>query len=241
MSKFKIFTLVLFLVLSLSVSGVIVYGILTAEPATVTFDSNGGSKVENIDADVGDALELPENPTRDGYVFVGWLIDDNNYATDGMIINGNMNLKAVWIHLDHVYDNSCDNECNVEDCKALRDAGHVFDHACDTTCNVSGCGYTRKIEHVFDHDCDTMCNIKGCGYIRETVHVFDNECDSDCNVKGCGYICIPIHKFDSVCDTVCNVAGCGYTREVPHVYSSVCDTFILMCAIPYVITKSADA
>ena len=126
MSKFKIFTTVLFLVLALPVAGIIVYGALTAEPATVAFDSNGGSKVENIDADVGDTLELPENPTRAGYAFVGWLIENNNYATDGMTINGNMNLKAVWIHLDHVYDNSCDDQCNVADCDHTREAYHSY-------------------------------------------------------------------------------------------------------------------
>ena len=42
---------------------------------TLTFDSQGGSKVNPIVGDPGSVYVMPANPTRDGYVFVGWYLD----------------------------------------------------------------------------------------------------------------------------------------------------------------------
>lgn len=39
---------------------------------TITFDSNGGSKVDSQTLDCGLEITVPENPTREGYTFIGW-------------------------------------------------------------------------------------------------------------------------------------------------------------------------
>lgn len=59
----------------------------------VTFDSNGGSDVESITT--ADVAIKPENPSRNGYTFVSWQLngEDYNFATK---VTGNITLKAVW-------------------------------------------------------------------------------------------------------------------------------------------------
>ena len=45
---------------------------------TVSFDSRGGTDVPaQTDVMYGDLVEVPEPPTREGYVFTGWYADAN--------------------------------------------------------------------------------------------------------------------------------------------------------------------
>ena len=41
-------------------------------PYTITFDTNGGSKIAPIIQDYGTEITAPDNPTRKGYTFKGW-------------------------------------------------------------------------------------------------------------------------------------------------------------------------
>lgn len=43
------------------------------ETITITFDTKGGSKMDNITINKGTELTLPKDPTFDGYVFTGWV------------------------------------------------------------------------------------------------------------------------------------------------------------------------
>ena len=49
------------------------------ETLTVRFDSNGGSKIDSIKIKKGETLTEPLAPTRDGYTFVEWTLDDKKY------------------------------------------------------------------------------------------------------------------------------------------------------------------
>ena len=67
---------------------------------TVQFDSNGGSDVP-LQADMmyGDLLEEPEAPTREGYNFTGWYLDENcRYLWDfeSTQVSQSMTLYAGW-------------------------------------------------------------------------------------------------------------------------------------------------
>lgn len=46
------------------------------EIITITFDTKGGSKIDSITINKETELTLPKEPTRDGYVFKGW-VDKN--------------------------------------------------------------------------------------------------------------------------------------------------------------------
>ena len=69
--------------------------------STLTFDSMGGSAVEPITAAVNSTFVFPENPVREGYVFIGWYLD-KEYTTEQTFIMPaqNRTVYAKW----QVYD-----------------------------------------------------------------------------------------------------------------------------------------
>ncbi len=65
---------------------------------TVTFEANGGSAIDPIVVEDGKTLDLPENPTLDGYVFLGWFTDAEltNQFDSAAPIEQDMTLYAKW-------------------------------------------------------------------------------------------------------------------------------------------------
>ena len=67
---------------------------------TVSFDSKGGTDVAaQTDLMYGDYVAEPEPPTREGYIFAGWYLDENyNYPFDfeTVIVDGSATLYARW-------------------------------------------------------------------------------------------------------------------------------------------------
>ena len=63
---------------------------------TVSFDSDGGSKVNSITVEEGNKLTLPKDPTKENSVFNGWFNSKNVQIKSGTVINENMTLKAHW-------------------------------------------------------------------------------------------------------------------------------------------------
>ena len=66
---------------------------------TVTFDSKGGTDVVAQDKMYGDHVDLPEPPTREGYVFTGWYADVNCvnvWDMENYIVNDDLTLYAGW-------------------------------------------------------------------------------------------------------------------------------------------------
>ncbi len=43
----------------------------------ISFNTNGGTKVPSVSLKAGSHITLPEAPTREGYVFIGWFLDDD--------------------------------------------------------------------------------------------------------------------------------------------------------------------
>ena len=80
--------------------------------------------------------------------------------------SGNQYLtNAAWEYLvhKHVYDNDCDDACNICGKRRWWTATHFYDNGCDDVCN--SCGETRTKIHTYDGFWDAECNI--CSYIRE--------------------------------------------------------------------------
>ena len=48
------------------------YPVWNANQYTITFDTNGGSEIAPITQDYGTEITAPDNPTREGYTFIGW-------------------------------------------------------------------------------------------------------------------------------------------------------------------------
>ncbi len=62
---------------------------------TVTFDSNGGTAVNNQVVAAGETLTAPTNPIRLGYTFVAWQFNGVNFDFT-WAVNSNLNLTALW-------------------------------------------------------------------------------------------------------------------------------------------------
>ncbi len=62
---------------------------------TVDFDTNGGSAVSSVEIEKNGTIEKPSDPTREGYVFAGWYLNDElfDFTTP---ITGNITLEARW-------------------------------------------------------------------------------------------------------------------------------------------------
>lgn len=69
------------------------------ETYSITFDTNGGSALPDLEALYGASIEAPSAPTRYGKVFDGWYADANlteQYIFDTMPLNGTT-VYAKWI------------------------------------------------------------------------------------------------------------------------------------------------
>lgn len=72
-----------------------VTAVYTADTYTITFDSAGGSPVDAVTVRYGEFITAPAEPTREGYVFVGWYLDGAVY-TFGSTADEDLTLTAVW-------------------------------------------------------------------------------------------------------------------------------------------------
>lgn len=68
---------------------------VTAKKHTVTFDSNGGSAVSKQTVEDGKKATAPSNPTKDGYNFIGWLLNNVIYDFNTSVTK-NITLVASW-------------------------------------------------------------------------------------------------------------------------------------------------
>ena len=65
------------------------------EKIKVSFDSNGGSRIGDIEVVINHPVTKPNNPTRSGYDFAGWLLNDKPYDFNEKVMKPFV-LKASW-------------------------------------------------------------------------------------------------------------------------------------------------
>ena len=68
----------------------------TSNKITITFDTKGGSKIESITISKDTELTLPKEPTRDGYIFKGWVDKNETPIYDKVLLAEDTTLYAVW-------------------------------------------------------------------------------------------------------------------------------------------------
>ena len=74
---------------------VTLYAIWNKLTYSISFDSNGGSLVEKIEDLFDNVVTKPEDPTKKGYKFAGWYLNDSEY-TFSRITDENITLVAKW-------------------------------------------------------------------------------------------------------------------------------------------------
>lgn len=63
--------------------------------STVSFDTLGGSKVEDVLVDYDTKLTKPTDPEKAGYTFVGWTLDGKAFDFNTKVVK-DLTLKALW-------------------------------------------------------------------------------------------------------------------------------------------------
>lgn len=61
----------------------------------ITFESNGGSNVNSKVVDYKNKVKVPNEPTREGYKFLGWYLNDKKYDFNTKVTK-DMTLVAKW-------------------------------------------------------------------------------------------------------------------------------------------------
>ena len=82
-----------------------VQAVYVIDQYTVTFNTNGGSEIQNATYYVGAIPDMPENPTKGGYHFLGWYLDEAltvPYAFDSAL-NENTTLYAYFSESMPIY------------------------------------------------------------------------------------------------------------------------------------------
>ncbi len=67
------------------------YIVFKIKTVAITFNSNGGSPVPTITQDYGTPFTMPDNPTKEGYIFAGW-----NLPVPAIMPAENITLTARW-------------------------------------------------------------------------------------------------------------------------------------------------
>lgn len=67
----------------------------TVTKYTVTFNSNGGSSIASKAVTSGYKVAKPSDPTKNGYTFIGWYLNDNIYNFNNSVTK-NITLVAKW-------------------------------------------------------------------------------------------------------------------------------------------------
>ena len=67
-----------------------------ADTITIKFDTDGGSKIDDMLVVKGETLKLPQNPTKEGYKFKTWVDKNETPIYDEALLSEDTTLKAVW-------------------------------------------------------------------------------------------------------------------------------------------------
>ncbi len=86
---------------------------------TVTFDSDGGTKLSAVEVKKDGNLTLPKEPTKKGYVFTGWQVDGKAFD-ENQKITDDLALKATWAKEGAKYHEVTFKYENGEDSKVVK-------------------------------------------------------------------------------------------------------------------------
>jgi len=93
----KIIFIVGAIVLLLSISMICLFAFKNKEKAiyVVTFDSNNGSAISEQNVEEGKNAIKPQDPVREGYIFIEWLLNGKSYNFNN-VVDKNITLSAKW-------------------------------------------------------------------------------------------------------------------------------------------------
>ena len=70
------------------------------EKVKISFDTNGGNNIDSIEQIKGNTIGKLPTPTKDGYTFVGWHLNNEKFNENSKI-NSDITLKASWKKINY--------------------------------------------------------------------------------------------------------------------------------------------
>lgn len=67
------------------------------ETSKITYDTDGGNKIEDIIIEKGTVILMPVEPKKEGHIFIGWVNEDGYLITEDIKLDEDTTLKAFWI------------------------------------------------------------------------------------------------------------------------------------------------
>ena len=95
MDSKKLMTIMSSIILVIVFAIILIFWGLNNKSYDVTFNSDGGTSVETQTVKKNKTAKKPTNPTKEGFTFVEWLLNNNSFNFDIEIIN-NITLTAKW-------------------------------------------------------------------------------------------------------------------------------------------------
>ena len=95
---------------------------------TITFSTNNGTNITAITQDIDSPLTKPSDPTRDGYTFSGWFIDESlgdEYVFPLLMPYNSMTLYAKWAPIMNTITFNEFDGSNVTDISQLTDSSLI--------------------------------------------------------------------------------------------------------------------
>lgn len=80
---------------NITITRKVVKSTTTSNKVVIIFNTNGGTNIDSQYIIKGTTPLKPINPTKSGYIFIGWSYNNNNYNFDTPV-NENMILLAKW-------------------------------------------------------------------------------------------------------------------------------------------------
>lgn len=93
-------TIIIIIIAFILIVGTICYLVFKKDTYVITFNTDGGNVVSAIKIKEDETLILPENPTKEGYLFSYWANENNEPISNGTKITKDLTLKAIWISDD---------------------------------------------------------------------------------------------------------------------------------------------
>lgn len=151
---------------------------------TVTFDANGGSKVENIQVSANETVDKPSNPVKDGYKLSGWYLDDNEFDFSTKI-NKDITLVAKWESEDSSKNTTSNSNKNTNTTTNTNESNKTT----QTTPTCQSKKFSHKYSYVYN-DNDTCMKQENLAFIDVSdninTKVFTYGCEEiidDCGTK----------------------------------------------------------
>ncbi len=89
--------LIILLIVVIIVLILIYFLFLRTKSFTVTFDTDGGSTINNVLVKDGEILDISNKPIKEGFTFVGWANSEGRIITKNTRLTKNITLKAIWV------------------------------------------------------------------------------------------------------------------------------------------------